>query len=310
MSLLEGLPKEEAPPPAPPAPPPPPAVRPAPGTYGVRLELKGTDTVSLTAGTSQDFELHAANLGREDDTYRIRVELLYGTQETELPEWTVKVHGVEEKVWDVTFTKIYEKEIRLIGGGTRELTLVVTCPRGARFGDRVNIVVHAISTNDPDAKDARTIVAMARPAVMAVKTSIGHERAVADSLAARARERDIGIFSVLAPATIRGYVFVESMNPDRLDEVVRGIRRARGVARGETSLTEIEHFLTPKPIVSGMMEGDIVELVAGPFKGEKARVQKIDEAKEEITVELFEAMVPIPITVRGDHVRVIEKEEK
>ena len=51
------------------------------------------------------------------------------------------------------------------------------------------------------------------------------------------------------------------------------------------------------------------ELFAGPFKGEKARVQKIDEAKEEITVELFEAMVPIPITVRGDHVRVIEKEK-
>ncbi|MFA5314292.1 MAG: transcription elongation factor Spt5, partial [Methanomassiliicoccales archaeon] len=48
---------------------------------------------------------------------------------------------------------------------------------------------------------------------------------------------------------------------------------------------------------------------AGPFKGEKARVQKIDESKEEITVELFEALVPIPVTVRGDHVRVLEKEK-
>jgi transcriptional antiterminator NusG len=26
-------------------------------------------------------------------------------------------------------------------------------------------------------------------------------------------------------------------------------------------------------------------------------------------VELFEAMVPIPITVRGDHVRVLSKDE-
>ena len=40
----------------------------------------------------------------------------------------------------------------------------------------------------------------------------------------------------------------------------------------------------------------------------RACVQRIDEGKEEVTVELFEAMVPIPITVRGDHVRVIEKE--
>jgi transcriptional antiterminator NusG len=35
----------------------------------------------------------------------------------------------------------------------------------------------------------------------------------------------------------------------------------------------------------------------------------VDVAKEEITVELFEAMVPIPITVRGDHVRVLSKDE-
>jgi transcriptional antiterminator NusG len=60
--------------------------------------------------------------------------------------------------------------------------------------------------------------------------------------------------------------------------------------------------------VVGIREGDLVELVAGPFKGEKARVQQIDQGKEEITVELVEAMVPIPVTIRGDHVRVIEKE--
>ena len=305
MGFLEGM--ETPPPPGPAAQPPP---RPAPGTFGVKVELRGTDTVSLTAGTSQDFELVVTNTGKQDDTFRIKVDLLYGTQEAELPEWTVKVAGVEDKVWDVTFTKILEKDIQLVEGGSRELTLIVVCPRGARFGDKVNVVVYATSAGDPQVSASKGITASARPAVMAVKTSIGHERTVADSLAARSKERDIGVFSVLAPATVRGYVFVESMNPDRLDEVVRGIRRARGVVKGETSLTEIEHFLTPKPIVSGMMEGDIVELVAGPFKGEKARVQKIDEAKEEITVELFEAMVPIPITVRGDHVRVIQKEKE
>jgi transcriptional antiterminator NusG len=62
-------------------------------------------------------------------------------------------------------------------------------------------------------------------------------------------------------------------------------------------------------LVSGIVEGDVVELVTGPFKGEKARVMKIDQAKEEITVELFEATVPIPVTVRGDNVRLIDKEK-
>ena len=106
MSLLDGLPKEEPQPPA----PPPPAVKPAPGTYGVKVELKGADTTSLTAGTTQDFEFVVTNMGREDDIVGIKVDLLYGSQEAELPEWGVKVFGVEDKPWDVTFTKIFEKE--------------------------------------------------------------------------------------------------------------------------------------------------------------------------------------------------------
>ena len=52
----------------------------------------------------------------------------------------------------------------------------------------------------------------------------------------------------------------------------------------------------------------LVEHVNGPFKGERARVQRIDQAKEEITVELVDAMVPIPVTVKGDSVKLIEKE--
>ena len=34
----------------------------------------------------------------------------------------------------------------------------------------------------------------------------------------------------------------------------------------------------------------------------------MNQSKEDVTVDLFEAMFPIPITVRGDHVRVLEKE--
>src|SRR5438128_871971 len=171
------------------------------------------------------------------------------------------------------------------------------------------------SPSRPGACAAKTLSFSARQAVRAVKSSIGHERAVADAIYARARAKDVGVFSILVPANFRGYVYVESMNPDRLEEVVRGLRRARGVVKGEGESTgiafsEIEAYLTPKPIVSGIMEGDIVELVAGPFKGEKARVMKIDETKEEITVELFEAMVRIPVTVRGDSVRVLQKEEE
>ncbi|MCK5547533.1 MAG: transcription elongation factor Spt5 [Thermoplasmata archaeon] len=203
-----------------------------------------------------------------------------------------------------------EREFVLEKDESRELTVDVTAPKGARYGDRLNLVLTILSRSDPAASETLTIASTAKQTIKAVKTSIGHERTVADSIASKARARDIGISSILSPATLRGYVLVETMNPDRLEEVVRGVRRASGVVQGDTKLSEIDHFLTPKPVVSGMMEGDIIELIAGPFKGEKARVQQIDESKEEITVELFEAVVPIPVTVRGDSVRVLKKEKE
>ena len=147
--------------------------------------------------------------------------------------------------------------------------------------------------------------------IYAVKTSIGHERIVADAIENKTIRKGAELFAILCPQPMRGYIFIEATNPDALQELLKGVKKVRGIVRGEAGnidMDEIEHFLTPKPLVSGIVEGNIVELIAGPFKGEKARVQNIDEAKEEITVELFEAMISIPITVRGDHVRVIEKE--
>lgn len=116
------------------------------------------------------------------------------------------------------------------------------------------------------------------------------------------------ITALMAPDEVRGYVFIET--PDeyaRMEQLVRLIPNARAVVKGESEFSEVEHFLEPKPAVSGIEEGTIVELIAGPFKGEKAVVKRVDAGKEEVTLELYESMVPIPITVRGDNVRVIEK---
>ena len=295
-------------------PEPKPEERPPVGHRGVKLELT-EEKLTLTAGQIKEYPVVVTNAGTDDDMIRIKFDLNYGSELPDPPEWGIKIWGVEDKPWDVTFTKIVEKEFLLIPEGQREMTLQVTCPKGARFGDRLNVVLNGISKADPTASDVKTLSFTARQAVLAVKCSIGHERTVADALYARAKGKDLGVFAILVPANLRGYVFVESMNPDRLEELVRGVRRARGVVKGEgeksgISFSDIDLYLSPKPVVSGIMEGDIVELVAGPFKGEKARVQKIDETKEEITVELFEAMVRIPVTVRGDHVRVLQKEKE
>jgi transcriptional antiterminator NusG len=146
--------------------------------------------------------------------------------------------------------------------------------------------------------------------IYAIKTTANQERAVANLLALAAKKENYDIRAILVPKELKGYVLVETTKFEIVEQAIQGIPHARGVVKGNTKFAEIEHFLTPKPAVAGIEDGDIIELIAGPFKGERARVKRIDERREEITVELFEAMVPIPITVRGDHVRVLSKEER
>jgi len=149
---------------------------------------------------------------------------------------------------------------------------------------------------------------MSETSIYVVKTTANQERSVANMIAQIARKDKHEIMALLVPDVLKGYVLVEAPAPEIVDQAIQGIPHARSVIKGVSSFGEVEHFLTPKPAVIGINEGAIIELISGPFKGEKARVKRVDIAKEEITVELFEAMVPIPITVRGDHVRVLSKD--
>jgi transcriptional antiterminator NusG len=143
--------------------------------------------------------------------------------------------------------------------------------------------------------------------IYAVKTTASQERTVADMIMNR---EESTIHAALAPDSLTSYVMVEADDYNIIERVLDEIPHARSVIPGESDISEVEHFLSPKPDVEGIAEGDIVELIAGPFKGEKAQVQRIDEGKDQVTVELYEATVPIPVTVRGDQIRVLDSEER
>ena len=144
-------------------------------------------------------------------------------------------------------------------------------------------------------------------AIFAVKTTASQEQTVADMIINR-EEPDV--HAALAPESLTSYLMVEADHDTVLEWLLEDIPHARTVIPGKSDITEVEHFLSPKPDVEGIAEGDIVELIAGPFKGEKAQVQRIDEGKDQVTVELYEATVPIPVTVRGDQIRVLDSDER
>lgn len=260
----------------------------------------------VTGGAEVEYIVNVENVGSKSDTVSIKTNILFSAQlGTEAPEWPIAVEGMDKD--EVTG----DYEIRVTPGKSSPFTVRVEVPHGVKYGDKVDIILTGTSHGDTLMSETLTLSTAAQQTYFAVKTQLGQERDVVDAIGNRAQRSDVAVFGVLSPAKLRGYVFVEAMNKDRLKDVVRGIKKARGVVEGDTGLSfdDILPYLTPKPLVSGIKKGDIVELVAGPFKGEKARVQQIDESKEEITVELFEAMVPIPVTIRGDSVRVLEKDQ-
>ncbi|NJE25404.1 transcription elongation factor Spt5 [Thermococcus sp. MV5] len=148
---------------------------------------------------------------------------------------------------------------------------------------------------------------MSESKIFAVRVTVGQEENTAKLIYSKAKTYSLPIMAILSPSKVRGYIFVEAIEKAAVDEAIRGIRHAKGTLPRPISFSEIEHFLEEKPAVSGFEPGDIVELIAGPFKGEKAKVVRVDESKDEIVVELIGAIVPIPVTVRGEYVRLISK---
>jgi transcriptional antiterminator NusG len=70
----------------------------------------------------------------------------------------------------------------------------------------------------------------------------------------------------------------------------------------------IEYMLEQVKKEVNIQKNDIAEIISGPFKREKCRISRIDKVKEEVVVELLEAAVPIPITLKMDAVKVIRRD--
>jgi transcriptional antiterminator NusG len=290
-------------------------VAPVPTPVAPKIETAGPLTFQaadekprdMTAGTVTNLTAVLSSKLGEPITVSVTAEIAYtSTYPGEGAEWPVKWMPPGKRSFSELVAKQERSNVTISPGVGVPFQFAVTAPVGVRYGDQLEIRLAA--RTEPNAPAARTtLTCVARQAVLAIKTSRGYEREVADTLLARAEEKRDVVFALLVPAVLRGYVFAEGMSFEGVREMLKGIPKARGLVAGETTLKEVEPLLVPKITVEGFVEGAIVELIAGPFKGEKARVKKIDQAKEEITVELIEAVVPIPVTVRGDHVRMLER---
>ncbi len=141
-----------------------------------------------------------------------------------------------------------------------------------------------------------------------LRTTSGRENAVIGALETKLMSGTSGIKALLHPGELKGYLFVEG-ELHEIEETLKNVPHIRGMIKKEMPVAELRRFLETKKIEMEVSRGDIVEVVGGPFKNEKGKITRVDESKEEITIELLEAAIPIPITVGMASVRVLEKAE-
>lgn len=144
--------------------------------------------------------------------------------------------------------------------------------------------------------------------IYGLRVTANREDQVMDFIVANAQRKKLEVFAVIRPHGMRGYIFLESGNKTDAEQAAFNVPYARGILPKTVDYSEIEHMLEQVKHEVNIQKNDIVEIISGPFKREQAKITRIDKQKEEVVVELLEAAVPIPMTLKLDAVKVVRRD--
>ena len=144
--------------------------------------------------------------------------------------------------------------------------------------------------------------------IFIIKVQTNKEDSAVDMIAERVKKKNLNVYSVLRPHGLRGYIILESEDRDSAEESVYNLPYIKGIVGKTISYDEIKNMLETSAATVSIEEGDIVEIIGSTLKGEKAKVLRIDKQKEEVVVSLLGAVVPLPVTIKLDNVKVIRRE--
>jgi transcriptional antiterminator NusG len=144
--------------------------------------------------------------------------------------------------------------------------------------------------------------------IFIIKVTTNKEERAVDLIAERATSKNLNVYSVSRPHGLRGYVLLEAEDRESAEEAAYDLPYVKGIIGKTIDYEEIKNMIEPSVESININEGDIVEIISEPFKKEKAKVLRIDKQKEEVVVSLLGAVVPLPVTIKMDNVRVIRRE--
>ena len=141
----------------------------------------------------------------------------------------------------------------------------------------------------------------------AIRTAPGREDKFLDALSKTLEKReDHGVKAVFKPQTVKGYVFSEAESLSKLVDIIRNVPNNKGVIKTPLPFEELEKYFEKEGEKIVVNERDLVEVISGPFKGDRAQVVRVVPGKDEVVIEPTNMTVPIPVTLSLDDIRVID----
>jgi transcriptional antiterminator NusG len=148
--------------------------------------------------------------------------------------------------------------------------------------------------------------------IFAVKTTGGQEKTVAKFVGDRLEQRkhegkESQVYSILVLEAQKSYVFFEAPNAQAVSDAISGFKHVKGMVPGYIQFSDIEKFLVTKSLISDVGVNDVIEIVAGPFKGMKAKINRVEPQRSEVTVLLLDAPYQLPVTVDVGFIKIVSR---
>ncbi len=145
--------------------------------------------------------------------------------------------------------------------------------------------------------------------IFVIKVTTNKEERALEMIAERVRKKQLNVFTISRPHGLRGYILLEAEDKDSAEEAAFNLPYVKGIVGKTLSYEEIKNMVEPEVVNVSIQKDDIVEIIAEPFKKEKAKVLRVDKQRGEVVVSLLGAVVPMPVTIKLDNIRVIRREE-
>ncbi|MBI3333886.1 transcription elongation factor Spt5 [Candidatus Pacearchaeota archaeon] len=143
-----------------------------------------------------------------------------------------------------------------------------------------------------------------------IKVTTNKEEKAIEMMVQRTEKKNLQVYALARPHGLRGYIILEAADRESAEEAAFNLPYVKGIVGKTVTYDQIKTMLEPKVEDINIEIGDIIEIIGQTFKGEKAKVTRVDKTKGEVVVSLLGASVPIPVTVKMDNVKVIRREDK